>query len=60
MIIKSDQEPAIRKLVEAVKNETAEEIDIEKKTEIIPEKSPVAESRAMERWKGTCRQYKAK
>ena len=46
MIIKSDQEPAIRKLLEAVKNERAEEINIEKKVEIVPEKSPVAESKA--------------
>jgi len=40
VIVKSDQEASIRKLLEAVKNERAEEI------ELVPEKSPVGESRA--------------
>ena len=46
IIMKSDQQPAIRALLEAVKNERAEEIDIEEKIEMVPEKSPVAESTA--------------
>ena len=45
-IMKSHREPAIRKWMEAGKNERAEEIDIDKQTEVIPETSPVAESKA--------------
>ena len=33
-------------MLEAVKNERAEEIDLDKEVEMLPEKSPVAESRA--------------
>ena len=46
VILKSDQESTMRKLLEAIKNERAEEINMDKKVEMIPEKSPVAESRA--------------
>ena len=46
VIIKSDQEPAIRALLQAVKNERGDEMNIEKRVELIPEKSPVGESRA--------------
>ena len=46
VIVKSVQEPAIRALLEAVKNERGDELTLESKVEMIPEKSPVAESRA--------------
>ena len=41
-----DQEPAIRKLMDALKNGGAEEIDIKRKVEMIPETSHLAESKA--------------
>ena len=44
--MKSDQEPAIRALLQPVKNERAEEINIQKRVELVPEKSPASESRA--------------
>ena len=44
--MKSDQEPAIEALLQAVKNERGEEVNIENQAELIPEKSPLAESRA--------------
>ena len=46
VIMKSDQEPAIKALLLAVKNERGEEVNIKKRAELIPEKSPVGESRA--------------
>ena len=46
VIMKSDQEPVIRALLQAVKNERGDEVNIEKRAELIPEKSPVGESRA--------------
>ena len=46
VMIESDQDPPIRKLLEAAKNERAEELNLKRKVEMIPESSPVGEPRA--------------
>ena len=50
IIMKPDQEPAIRALIQAVKNETGREVNIEKRVELIPVNAPVEES--MGNWRG--------
>ena len=44
--MKSDQEPAIRALLQALKNQRRGELNMETRVELIPEKSPVSRSRA--------------
>ena len=48
VIMKPDQEPAIKALLQAVKNERGEEVDIETRAELIPERSPL---RSESKWR---------
>ena len=60
VMMKSDQEPAMRALLQAVKNERVQEIDTGKRLEMIPESPQLRIEGQVDKSRATCRQCKDK